>query len=118
MAKFQDMLKYFRKRNNLSQRELADAIGVSASTISMYEVVRREPDFEIEEKLADYFNTDLDTLRGIDRESESSGRFNALKIVDKRLDEAIKKCIELPESDRKMVIELIDRLYESRVKTR
>lgn len=71
MSEFKDMLKYFRMRENLSQSELAERIGVSASTISMYEVGKREPDFETEEKLADFFNTDLDTLRGRDTERET-----------------------------------------------
>ena len=71
MPEFKDMLKYFRMRENLSQSELAEKLGVSASTISMYEVGKREPDFETEEAIADFFNTDLNTLRGRDTESES-----------------------------------------------
>ena len=71
MPEFKDMLKYFRMRENLSQSELAEKIGVSASTISMYEVGKREPDFETEEAIADFFNTDLNTLRGRDTESDS-----------------------------------------------
>ena len=70
MPDFKDMLKYFRMRANLSQSELAAKIGVSTSTISMYEVGKREPDFETEEKIADFFNTDLDTLRGRDVEQD------------------------------------------------
>ncbi len=69
MPEFKDMLKYFRMKTHLSQSELAEKIGVSASTISMYEVGKREPDFETEEKIADFFNTDLNTLRGRDTES-------------------------------------------------
>lgn len=68
MPEFKDMLKYFRMRDKLSQSELADKLGLSASTISMYEVGKREPDFETEEKIADFFNTDLNTLRGRDTE--------------------------------------------------
>ena len=71
MPEFKAMLQYFRMRANLSQSELADKIGVSASTISMYEVGKSEPDFETEEKIADFFNTDLNTLRGRDSESET-----------------------------------------------
>lgn len=70
MPDFKDMLKYFRTRENLSQSELAKHIGVSTSTISMYEAGNREPDFETEEKIADFFNTDLNTLRGRDIESQ------------------------------------------------
>ena len=68
---FKDMLKYFRQNAGLSQRELAKRLGVSPSTISMYEVGNREPDFETEEKIADYFNVDLNTLRGKDVEAST-----------------------------------------------
>ena len=71
MPDFKDMLKYFRMRENLSQSELAEKLGIAPSTISMYEVWKREPDFETEEKIADFFNTDLNTLRGRDIETYS-----------------------------------------------
>ena len=72
MADFKDMLKYLRKREGLSQAELAEKLGLGPSTISMYEVGSREPNFEIEEKIADLFNVDLNTLRGKDSESSAA----------------------------------------------
>lgn len=75
MSEFKDMLKYFRMKYQLSQSELAAKLGVSASTISMYEVGKREPDFETEEKIADFFNTDLNTLRGRDNETSSNDKY-------------------------------------------
>ena len=64
MSEFKDMLKYLREREKLSQKELADKLGISASTISMYEIGSRQPNFEMEETIADFFNVDLNTLRG------------------------------------------------------
>ncbi|MBE5886728.1 MAG: helix-turn-helix transcriptional regulator [Lachnospiraceae bacterium] len=64
MSDFKDILKYYRKLNNLSQREFALRLGISPSAISMYEAGQREPDFKTEEKIADFFNIDLNTLRG------------------------------------------------------
>ena len=61
---FKDMLKYLRTMHGISQAELAKIIGVSPSAIGMYETGEREPNFEIEEKMADFFNVTLDTLRG------------------------------------------------------
>lgn len=68
MPDFKDMLKFYRKRAGLSQRELAKELGLAYSTISMYEVGKREPNFETEELIADYFNVDLNNLRGKDNE--------------------------------------------------
>lgn len=64
MASFKDMLKYLRNRENLSQAELAEKLGVAKSTISMYEVGKREPDFETLEAIADLFNVDMNFLLG------------------------------------------------------
>ena len=66
MASFKEMLKYLRVRDNLSQAELADKLGVAKSTISMYEVGKREPDFETLEAIADFFNVDMNFLLGKD----------------------------------------------------
>ena len=66
MASFKEMLKYLRVRDNLSQAELADKLGVAKSSISMYEVGKREPDFETLEAIADFFNVDMNFLLGKD----------------------------------------------------
>ncbi len=74
MATFKDMLKYLRSRDNLSQSELAEKLGVAKSTISMYEVGKREPDFETLEAIADLFNVDLNFLLGKNG-SENDGHY-------------------------------------------
>lgn len=51
---FSEMLSYLRKRENLSQRELAKKLHVSASTIGMYESGKRYPSREQEEEIADF----------------------------------------------------------------
>ena len=66
MASFKDMLKYLRNRDNLSQSELAEKLGVAKSTISMYEIGKREPDFETLEAICDLFNVDMNFLLGKD----------------------------------------------------
>ena len=62
---FMEIIKYYRKRAGLSQSDLADKLGVARTTIASYEQGRRHPDFETEEKIADFFNIDLNTLRGV-----------------------------------------------------
>lgn len=72
MNDFKDMLKYLRKQKHLTQRELADKIGISYGAIAMYECGKRMPTLEIEEMLADFFNVSLDVLRGRDTPSDFS----------------------------------------------
>lgn len=62
MGNFNDMLKYLRTREKMSQAELADKLGVSKSTVGMYELGKREPDFETLEAIADLFNVDMNFL--------------------------------------------------------
>ena len=64
MGNFNDMLKYLRVREKMSQAELADKLGVSKSTVGMYELGKREPDFETIEAIADLFNVDMNFLLG------------------------------------------------------
>lgn len=64
MGNFNDMLKYLRVREKMSQSELADKLGVSKSTVGMYELGKREPDFETLEAIADLFNVDMNFLLG------------------------------------------------------
>ena len=64
MSKFKDILKELRLKDNLTQQELASGLGISFSSVSMYERGQREPNFETLELIADYFNVDMDYLLG------------------------------------------------------
>lgn len=64
MAQFDKILKLLRNERQLSQQELADALGISKSSINMYERGERQPNFEVLETIADYFNVDIDYLLG------------------------------------------------------
>ena len=75
MADFATMLKYLREREQLSQRSLADKLNMSPSAIGMYESGKRMPRPEDEEAIADFFNVDLNTLRG-KRTNENPGNIS------------------------------------------
>lgn len=55
-------LRYLRKQDKITQQQLADQLGIAKSTVSMYETGQREPDFEMLEKLADFFNVPMHTF--------------------------------------------------------
>lgn len=55
-------IKTMRKSRHMTQEDLANALGQSPSSITMYETGRREPDFETLEALADIFNVSFSSL--------------------------------------------------------
>ena len=81
MAQFSDILKSLRKQSNLTQKELAQKIGISLSAVSMYECGNREPDFETLEAIADYFNVNMNYLLG--KEPASSPRAVKIPVLGK-----------------------------------
>ena len=64
MGDFQNIFKRLRNSCGLTQAEIAEKLGISRSTIGMYETGAREPDFDTLEKIADFFNVDIDYLLG------------------------------------------------------
>lgn len=59
---FRTELKALRKKNGLTQVELAEAVGMPKSSISMYESGQRKPKYETIEMFADFFNVDIALL--------------------------------------------------------
>ena len=55
-------IRTMRKSRNMTQEDLARAIEQSASSITMYETGRREPDLETLEAMADVFNVTLGSI--------------------------------------------------------
>ena len=57
-------LRELRKQKGVTQKEVADAIGCTATVYSRYERGEREPDISMLCSLADYFEVSTDTLIG------------------------------------------------------
>lgn len=62
MTYFGTRLQYLRTQDGVTQKQLADAIGVSKQTVSMWECGDRNPTFENIEAVADYFNVNMSTF--------------------------------------------------------
>ena len=54
------MLKILRKKNKITQRELANALHISQTSVSKYERGESEPDLEMVIKMADFFGVTID----------------------------------------------------------
>ncbi len=67
MRLFSERLKELRAEQKLSQAGLAAALGLSKSSINMYERGEREPGFETIRALSEQFGVDIDYLLGASR---------------------------------------------------
>lgn len=67
-----ERIKELRINANMSQHELAEILGVSTSTIGMYEQKRRKPDIIVLKKLADIFDVNIERLMEYEDEEEKS----------------------------------------------
>ena len=74
------LLRELRKQRGLTMKELGEKIGVSESTISLYETGRRSPSYEILLKIAEYFGVSVDyLLRGNEEKTASQEADELLK---------------------------------------
>lgn len=69
MADFAERLKSLRLQAGLTQRELAEKLGIAHSTLGMYELGKRVPDIDTMDSIADYFNVTIDYISGKDSRS-------------------------------------------------
>lgn len=103
----QEKIKELRSNKGISQKKLADAIGVAQSSINYWEKGQRTPSVAAAQKLADYFNITLDELYDIDDidnipESTNTlaAHFDGDEYTDEELEE-IKRFAEYIKSKRK-----------------
>lgn len=101
MSIFSDRLKQLRKQNSLTQKMLGLNLNLGESTISMYELGEREPNFETLELLADYFNVDIDYLLG---KSDKTTKLDIYGNHKNNLDYF---------SDKPELLDLYQQIYES-----
>lgn len=88
METFGQRLKALRNGREISQNELSKYIGVSKSSVNMYERDEREPGFETLEAIADFFNVNMDYLLGrethISASVTSRGLTNIIQFDEKQ----------------------------------
>lgn len=106
MADFSTILRMLRNENLMSQQELADRLGISKSSVNMYERGERQPNFATLENIADFFNVDIDYLLGRAPKPTSvptptlAAHFDGNEFTEEELDK-IKEFAEFIKSTRK-----------------
>ena len=111
---FGETLKRLRKRNNISQDELARELNVKQYVISSWEIGRSEPNIKQIIFLSTYFNVPTDYLLGkdvvlVNNEKEFEIITNLLKqdINDSVISEVIKLLEDLSEKDKNKIAKII-----------
>lgn len=62
---FAERIVKLRRAKKMTQEQLADALGISRAALSHYEKGRREPDFQIVTKVAEFFGVSSDYILGL-----------------------------------------------------
>ncbi len=105
-------IRKLRKKNYMSQAELAKKIGVSASAIGMYEQNRRTPDNDTLREFCEIFGVTSDYLLGLSLSSER--KYDVSEVLDdysKKLSEQESLMFDgepLNEDERKQVLQTIE----------
>lgn len=102
---FAENLRRFRRERNLTQEQLADALGISPQSVSKWERSDGYPDITLLPRIAEYFGVSVDTLLGSDEESRQADLRRFLNTVrgTEDEDERLRLCLEYtkqhPEND-------------------
>ena len=73
---FSQNLKKAREQKGLTQKDVAEIIGVAKSTYSLYESGSREPNVQTIKKIADTLNVSADVLLGLEDPQTLTSHFN------------------------------------------
>ncbi|MGI6157615.1 MAG: helix-turn-helix transcriptional regulator [Saccharofermentanales bacterium] len=63
-------IRFFRKKNHMTQSELAEAIGVTQTSVSQWESGRNYPDIKTAKRMAEMFGASLDQILGMEEMTE------------------------------------------------
>ncbi|MBR4694027.1 MAG: helix-turn-helix transcriptional regulator [Bacilli bacterium] len=105
-----ERLKKLREKQNLTQEQVGKKIGVSASTIGMYEQNRRQCDNDTLKALANFYNVTVDYLLGNDNTTKSINNI----VTDKQLAEKLSVIVE--NENAKVLFDKIGELNDSELK--
>lgn len=95
-----DRIKSLRENRRVSQIDLAAVLGVSKSTVSMWETGRREPDSAMLVNIAQYFNCSVDYLLGRSGNAIDGSVLDAVNSIDDDLLEKFGNIFEALRAQR------------------
>ncbi|HDR4885206.1 TPA: helix-turn-helix transcriptional regulator [Bacillus cereus] len=101
-------IKKVRNSLKMKQHELADAVGVNYTMISLYESNKREPSRETVENIARVTNVSADYIMGLSRHKTFDTK-TSQKITDD-VEDIMKRISQLPADKRNKIINMIHEL--------
>ena len=84
-----EKIKLYREKKNMTQNEIAEILGVKATTISKYEAGTLEPNIESIKKLSETFGITIDELLKDEGDFDIS-KINILEILREQKDMKLK----------------------------
>lgn len=115
---FGEKLRKIRNEAGITQKELADKIGVKRTTVSGYETEGKEPPYNTLIKIAQTLNCSIDYLLGYAEENNSKDKAqdNFYEKLSKRedLQLLVKETEDLNPDSIKRIINIIDLIKKER----
>ena len=97
-----------RKARNMTQTQLATALGSTQQAVSYYEAEGGNPPMEVAAKIAKALGTTADELLGL---NDSTEELSTPETTDeRRLWRRFRQLLNLPEKDRRAVLRMLDSL--------
>lgn len=104
---FAENLKHLRKEKGVTQEKLSEVLGVSAQSVSRWELAICYPDIEMLPAIANYFGTTVDALLSNDTRSKEQDQEIFYQTVNtlsnettERIDFVLEYCRKYPEDDK------------------
>lgn len=110
-----DRIKQLRKQKGLTQKEMAEAVGVGVSTIAMWESGKRTPSFKLLNDLSDLFDKSIDYILGTS-DDDRSPKLNDAQIerlgtweIQSELIDILRQYLQLDEYGKMNIRSLLNR---------
>lgn len=110
-----DRIKQLRKQKGLTQKEMAEAVGVGVSTVAMWESGKRTPSFKLLNDLSDLFDKSIDYILGTS-DDDRSPKLNDAQVeqlgtweIQSELIDILRQYLQLDEYGKMNVRSLLHR---------
>ena len=104
---FSKKIRNLRENKGINQEKLGKMLGLSASTVGMYEQGRRQPDNETLIKIAEFFDVSTDYLLGITEVKNYNKPY--AENIDKEL---FVKLSSLNKKEKEKMLKIIDIFFK------